>query len=98
VVELVNLRVSVWGPAPRLGSLATREQRRDAVSAPSETVEIQLEGHAVRAALHRGELPPGFALRGPAIAALPESTLLVPPGWGGEVDAHGTIRLTGEDG
>jgi hypothetical protein len=27
------------------------------------------------------------------VVELPESTLLVPPGWAGEVDATGTIQL-----
>jgi N-methylhydantoinase A/oxoprolinase/acetone carboxylase beta subunit len=44
----------------------------------------------------RGELPPNTRVSGPAVCALPESTLLVPPGWAGVVDAHGTCRL--EDG
>ena len=33
---------------------------------------------------------------GPALFALPEATLLVPPGWSGAVDAHGTIALRSE--
>jgi hypothetical protein len=47
----------------------------------------------VHAALFRGELAPGCALRGPALCALPEATLLVPAGWSGEVDEFGTVRL-----
>ncbi|HWX45621.1 MAG TPA: hydantoinase/oxoprolinase family protein [Solirubrobacteraceae bacterium] len=39
------------------------------------------------------ELPPGTAIDGPTICSLPESTLFVPPGWSGEVDTHGTLRL-----
>jgi hypothetical protein len=30
---------------------------------------------------------------GPALCALPEATLLVPPGWVGQVDEQGTITL-----
>ena len=47
----------------------------------------------------RGDRPPRRAaarharLAGPALCALPEATLLIPPGWCGEVDAHGTIHL-----
>jgi N-methylhydantoinase A/oxoprolinase/acetone carboxylase beta subunit len=36
---------------------------------------------------------PGTVLQGPALCALPESTLLIPPGWHGEVSEHGTSRL-----
>jgi N-methylhydantoinase A/oxoprolinase/acetone carboxylase beta subunit len=35
-------------------------------------------------------------LAGPAVVELPESTLLVPPGWRGEVGDTGTIRLERE--
>jgi N-methylhydantoinase A len=67
-VELVNVRVSVWGAAPEL--LVRGEPGED--------------------------LAPGTALAGPAVCALGDSTLFVPDGWSGEVDAHGTFVL--EDG
>jgi N-methylhydantoinase A/oxoprolinase/acetone carboxylase beta subunit len=67
-VELVNVRVSAWGPAP--------------VVAPRGDDD--------------GELMPGARLHGPCVYALGESTLYVPDGWSGVVDAHGTIAL--EDG
>ena len=44
----------------------------------------------------RGAPPAGSALRGPAVVELAESTLLVPPGWAGEVDATGTIHIRSE--
>jgi N-methylhydantoinase A len=43
-----------------------------------------------------GELRPGTRLRGPMVCALEGSTLLVAPGWEGEVDAFGTVRLFAE--
>jgi N-methylhydantoinase A/oxoprolinase/acetone carboxylase beta subunit len=39
---------------------------------------------------------PGTRVEGPAVCVLPDSTLFVPDGWSGEVDAHGTFVL--EDG
>jgi N-methylhydantoinase A len=39
---------------------------------------------------------PGTAIAAPAVIDLPESTVLVPPGWSGEVDATGTIHLRRE--
>jgi N-methylhydantoinase A len=87
-VELVNMRVSVWGSAP-----ATR-MRSGATTAPSsERREIVFDGATVSATVLRGELPPGTRLQGPALCALPESTLLVPPGWWGQVDEQGTVHL-----
>ena len=44
----------------------------------------------------RGEPPPGTAIEGPALWALPEATLLVPPGWSGEVDGFGNVLLERE--
>lgn len=64
-VELVNMRVSTWGPAP---VVAPRGDDDD-------------------------ELAPGARLHGPCVYALGESTLYVPDGWSGVVDAHGTIAL-----
>jgi N-methylhydantoinase A len=92
-VELVTIRVSVWGPSPRprIRAAAGRPPR------PRES-EIIFDGRPLAAQVLRGELAPGTALRGPALCALPESTLLVPPGWSGAVDAHGTCRLERAEG
>jgi N-methylhydantoinase A len=38
-------------------------------------------------------LAPGTTLAGPAVCSLPESTLLIPPGWSGTVLANATIDL-----
>ncbi len=40
-----------------------------------------------------GEPAPGTRIEGPTICALPGSTLFVPGGWKGEVDAQGTVHL-----
>jgi N-methylhydantoinase A len=87
-VELVNIRVSVWGASPSLRPLAA-----DAPIPAPDTRPIVFDGRSLEAAVFRGELPPGALLSGPALCALPDATLLVPPGWEGEVDKHGTIRL-----
>jgi N-methylhydantoinase A len=64
-VELVNVRVSVWGAAPEL---VVRAEQSDAFA-------------------------PGARVAGPSVCALGDSTLFVPGGWSGEVDAHGTFVL-----
>jgi N-methylhydantoinase A len=64
-VELVNVRVSVWGAAPEL---VVRGEQDDAFA-------------------------PGARVAGPAVCALGDSTLFLPDGWSGEVDAHGTFVL-----
>jgi N-methylhydantoinase A len=88
-VELVNIRVSAWGHAPMM-------RPRPAIGAEPpvpEVREIIFDGKPLEAAVFRGEPAPDTSLRGPALCALPEATLLVPPGWSGDVDAHGTVRL-----
>jgi len=92
-VELVNMRVSAWGSAPQLrpggeGAGATAGERRMIVFA----------GELVEAEVYRGEPAPGAELHGPALCALPQATLLIPPGWSGRVDPHGTIHLAASTG
>jgi N-methylhydantoinase A len=88
-VELVTMRASVWGSAPTLEPLA------QAAEAPAEERRaITFAGRQLSSAVFRGEPPPGSRVAGPALWALPEATLLVPPGWGGEVDAYGSVLLS----
>ncbi len=87
-VELVNIRVSVWGPRPPLDLRAAR-----AAPPRREVRPMVFDGGALDATILRGEPAPGTTITGPALCALPEATLLVPPGWSGEVDEQGTIRL-----
>jgi N-methylhydantoinase A len=87
-VELVNVRVSATGsrPALRLSVAADEPTER-------ENKLVAFDGEWLEAELWRGELPRGLRLSGPALCAMPESTLLVPPAWSGLVDEHGTIVL-----
>ena len=87
-VELVNIRVSVWGAAPALEPSAGPS---DSVRAPSR--QIVFSGERIDSAVIMGEPSPGEETRGPALWAHAQSTLLIPPGWAGRVDAHGTIHL-----
>jgi N-methylhydantoinase A len=58
------------------------------VSASVPSPQVSLAGVA------EGEGPsPGEVIEGPTVLALPESTVLVPEGWAGQVDRAGTIRL-----
>ncbi len=88
-IELVNMRTSVWGSAPSL-----RLRPRAGRSAGEEEVRpVIFDGRPVATRILRGEPAPGVRVEGPALCALPESTLLVAPGWSGEVDEYGTIQL-----
>ncbi len=88
-LELVTIRVSAslpgadvsLGGAQDLGRLE-RGRRRATLGG----AELELE-------VLRGSPPPATEIAGPAVVELPESTLLVPPGWSGRVDDGGTIHL-----
>jgi len=56
---------------------AVGERRPPAVTAPAEA----------------GTLAPGDRVPGPAVCRLPETTVVVPAGWHGTVDPHGTLVL-----
>ncbi len=89
-VELVNVRVSAIGSRPALRlNVATDKP------AVRERKLMAFAGEWLEAELWRGDLPVGTQVRGPALCAMPESTLLVPPGWSGAVDERGTIVLEG---
>jgi N-methylhydantoinase A len=87
-IEVVNMRASVWGPSPVL--------RMSSASGSPPTTDprpIVFDREPVAGQVLRGELAPGTRLSGPALCALAEATLLVPPDWHGEVDAQGTVHL-----
>ncbi len=89
-VELVNVRVSVWGPSPVLRPQVAARAAPAVFERP-----IVFDGERVQASVIAGEPPPGMRVCGPALCTLPEATLLIPAGWSGEVDEYGTIRLDG---
>jgi N-methylhydantoinase A len=90
-VELVNVRVSVWGAAPALRPRAASDSEHRVGRAT-----VVFDGVALDATVLRGDLAPGARVAGPAVCALAESTLLVAPGWSGVVDEHGTLHLHDE--
>ena len=85
VIELVNIHLAMVAPGPRLqpaaaeGELAEseREARFGAGWEPTRVLS--------------GEPPASLRAEGPVIFELPESTLVLPPGWDAEVDDAGTI-------
>jgi N-methylhydantoinase A len=88
-VELVTVRVSVWGQSPTLQSRSPV----DGGPPRGETRRVVLGGESTEAEVLRGGLAPGTRLEGPALCAMPEATLLIAPGWAGDVDAGGSVRL-----
>jgi N-methylhydantoinase A len=87
-VQLVNVRVSAVGIRPAL-----RLKAFEGEPPTHASTQVVFGGRWVDAECWRGELSAGTRVRGPALCALPESTLLVPPGWEGTVDEYGTVAL-----
>ena len=88
-LELVTVRVSAIARAPEVqlsagdaGAELARSQRR----AVFDDAEVDLE-------VLRGLPGPGTELRGPGVLELPETTVVVAPGWAATVDDTGTICL-----
>ena len=90
-LELVTLRVSATMP----GADVSLGEAGDGDDGELErgTRTATLDGDEVELAVLRGSPPPGTTIEGPAVVELPESTLLVPAGWAGEVDDTGTIHI-----
>src|ERR1700722_6829456 len=85
-VELVTIRVSALGARPALTLAGATRETPERASTP-----VVFDGERVEAELWSGELPSGAHIVGPTVCAMPESTLLVPPGWHGTVDERGTV-------
>ena len=89
-VELVTLRVTAVLPGP---GVSLERAAGGGASRPASSRRAVFDGAAVEAEVWRGELAPGTRLTGPAVCELPEATLVVAPGWSGDVDATGAVSL-----
>jgi N-methylhydantoinase A len=87
-LELVTVRVTATAAAGEMSL-----QPAEANAARSLTRAATIGGERLELAVTRGAPPPGTRLCGPAAVDLPESTLLVAPGWAGDVDEHGSVHL-----
>jgi N-methylhydantoinase A len=88
-LELVTVRVS----ATVAGEDVSLGEAGGAREIESGTRRATIDGAQLQMAVLRGTPAPGTPIEGPAIVELPESTLLVAPGWAGEVDEQGTIHI-----
>ena len=84
-VELVAIRLALEGAAPE-PQLVGGEGDLDEGSR-----RVRFSGVWHEAFIGRGEPCAGAKFEGPAVLELPESTLVLPPGWSAEVDGHGSI-------
>ena len=89
-LELVTIRVTATAEGVDV-ELAGDDGEQDV---ERSTREATVQGERVELEVLRGIPAPATKFDGPAVVELPESTVLVPPGWSTEVDATGTIRAT----
>lgn len=93
-VELVNIRLQVVGqlPAPRIKPLprSSASPRSDALITRRDVV--WQAGRPVRTVIYRrAGLEAGNRIAGPAIIEQTDSTVAIPDGYEGEVDAYGNL-------
>jgi len=97
--ELVNARVSISGPRPRVTPTVLEEGAGDPVAARSATSPIYVEGAYVDAGIYeRSALRAGDVVHGPAIIAEMDSTTLVLPGHQALTHASGSLLITPTEG
>ena len=89
-LELVTVRVTATAAGVEV-ELAGSDEQAEVDRARREAT---LDGERIDLEVLRGVPAPGTRADGPAVVELPESTLLVPPGWTAEVDGTGTIKMT----
>jgi N-methylhydantoinase A len=84
-VVLVHIRLAMItsGARPRPRAAAGQLERGSR--------QVRFDGRWVETPVLRGEPGAGAETEGPVVFELPESTLVVPPGWATEVDEAGTI-------
>jgi len=85
-VVLVDIRLALVSPGPAPRPVAAAAGALTEASRPVRFGEEWVETPVLR-----GEPPAGTAATGPVVFELPESTLVLPPGWDATVDDTGTI-------
>jgi N-methylhydantoinase A len=85
-VELVNIRLALV-----TGGAEVRPRAAEGEGPVQSRRRARFGGEWVEAEVLRGEPPAGAEAEGPCIFELPETTLVLPPGWRASVDEAGTI-------
>src|SRR5205085_1267986 len=88
-LELVTIRVTATTPGADVQLAGSGE----GPALERSTRRATIDGEPADFEVLRGSPAPGAEIRGPAIVELPESTVLAPAHWAGEVDDTGTVRL-----
>jgi N-methylhydantoinase A len=93
-IEIVSYRLAAWGLSdkPQLPSIDRAGRSLEAAVTGSRAVVFDGQVQQVTI-LARDRLPPGEAVKGPALVEEDGSTTVVPPGWNAQLDAAGCLIL-----
>ena len=93
-VEIVNLRLKMELAVDKPQATVQQRGQGNASAAQMGDTEVVFQQGAVAATLYnRDLLQPGNRIEGPALLVQLDTTIVVPPGWGGVVDLHGNLVL-----
>ncbi|MFB6310641.1 MAG: hydantoinase/oxoprolinase family protein [Salinirussus sp.] len=95
-IEVVNARVTAIGAVEDIELSPTGAASADAARRATRTVTVENGRHVDTPCYAWSELGAGAALEGPAIVELANSTIWIPPGFGGEVDRFANLVVTRE--
>ena len=93
-VEIVNLRLKMELAVEKPLSAPEQPVRSEAGAAQMGETEVIFRQGAIATTLYnRDLLQPGDCVSGPALLVQLDTTIVVPPGWGGVVDPYGNLVL-----
>jgi N-methylhydantoinase A len=93
--QIVNLRLVISGTTTR--PRFVEQPHAAGVPECEKQIEVRFDGAAARWPLYRRDaLRHGHALAGPAVIAQDDTTICIPAGFAGTVDAHGNLLLEWE--
>ena len=93
-VEIVNLRLKLELAVAKPDIEAQALAAADATAARIEDAEVVFRQGPLSTTLYdRDRLSPGNVIQGPALLLQLDTTVVVPPGWGGAVDPFGNLIL-----
>jgi N-methylhydantoinase A len=91
-VVLVHIRLAMISPSARPRPTAAAKGQL-----AESSRQVRFGGEWIDTPVLRGEPAAGTRVQGPTAFELPETTLILPPGWDVEVDEAGTIHAHGGD-
>jgi N-methylhydantoinase A len=93
-MEIVSYRLAAWGLTSKPDLPAVDRSGRTLEAAASGTRMVVFDGSEHQAMVFdRDRLPPGAAVKGPAVIEEAGSTCVVPAEWSAELDSLGCLIL-----